>query len=47
MQFEPNVAEMALIYQALHEAASYTRIQIRKTEYLKLAAKMKEVERSK
>lgn len=37
-----TAAEQALIYQALREAASATRIEVRKKAYLELAKKMKE-----
>jgi len=38
---EVTTPEKALVYQALKEAASYTRVEVRKKEYLALAAKMK------
>lgn len=37
-----NVAELALVYQALREAASVTRVGVRKEAYLQLAKRMKE-----
>ena len=37
-----TVAEYGLIYQALGEAASYTRSEVRKRAYLDLRKKMKE-----
>jgi hypothetical protein len=37
-----NIAEYALVYQALREAASATRVEVRRVAYLALAKKMKE-----
>ena len=37
-----TIAEKALVYQALREAASYTRVVPRKLMYLELAKKMRD-----
>ena len=36
-----NVVDEALVYLALREAASYTRIEVRKKAYLELAERLR------